>query len=276
MGAECIVQRIAGYTVMSNYHLRDKRLGLKAKGLLSVMLSLPDDWDYTIAGLTVVLDEGKDSVRAAIRELEKNGYISRKRLRGEGGVLGGTQYIIREMPEEVQPPMAGFPTQVLPTQEEPTKENPTEIIKDQSITDQTNPSVSPKAERKPRKGKTDYSLSDEQMQDLIRQNVATLGDGNGWDREQKNGVYRLVLEFYDPRECNGKPPKHTARGVNGLFRNLAPGGKCTAQAAQDMLLTAIERGWTSVYPREERRSGPAAGRAAAVAPSAPMGEEMVT
>ena len=72
------VERTSDYTVMSNYHLRDKRLSLKAKGLLSQMLSLPEDWDYTLAGLCYINRESKDAIRTAIRELEQAGYIRRR------------------------------------------------------------------------------------------------------------------------------------------------------------------------------------------------------
>ncbi len=139
---ECIIQRTAGYTVMSNYHLRDKRLSLKSKGLLSVILSLPEGWDYTISGLAVICDTGRDAIRAAIGELEKAGYITRRQL-NQGGKFGGNQYIIREIPTEVQQPLSGFPATVIPPAETPSRENPTEIIKDQSITDLSNPPISP-------------------------------------------------------------------------------------------------------------------------------------
>ena len=75
------VERTSDYTVMSNYHLRDKRLSLKAKGLLSQMLSLPEDWDYTLAGLCCINRDSKDAIRTAIRELEEAGYIRRRQTR---------------------------------------------------------------------------------------------------------------------------------------------------------------------------------------------------
>ena len=75
------VERTSNYTVMSNHHLRDKALSLKAKGLLSLMLSLPEDWDYTLAGLAQISLEGKDAIRAAVVELEKAGYVQRLLLR---------------------------------------------------------------------------------------------------------------------------------------------------------------------------------------------------
>lgn len=250
---EFVVQRAAGYTVMSNYHLRDKALGLKAKGLLSVMLSLPEDWDYTIAGLCKICDTGKDAIRQALRELEKAGYISRQRLRDKDGTLGGTQYTIRELPETSAQPMAGFPTQVNPTQEKPAQENPTQLNKDLGITEENIPPKSPekpKAERKARKPKANTVLTDEQTEALIRQNVATLGDASGWGRDDKNAVYKLAMEFYQPRDCGGQPPPHTTRGINGLFRRLSEYSRGNAQVARGLLDTAIERGWTSVYPEK--------------------------
>ena len=88
------VERNKGYTVMSNHHLRNKELTLKAKGLLSQMLSLPEDWDYTLAGLSQINREKIDAIREAIKELERAGYIVRSRERDEKGRLRGADYVI--------------------------------------------------------------------------------------------------------------------------------------------------------------------------------------
>ena len=93
------VERNKNFTVMANYHLKDKRLSLKAKGLLSVMISLPAEWDYTLAGLAYISKEGVSAIRAAIQELEENGYVTRARLRNEAGQLGDTEYTIYEFPQ---------------------------------------------------------------------------------------------------------------------------------------------------------------------------------
>ena len=79
------VNKNVNYTVMSNHHLQDKRLSLKAKGLLSYMLSLPDDWDYSLKGLTVGCKDGLDSVRTAVLELEEHGYVRRRSCRSRQG-----------------------------------------------------------------------------------------------------------------------------------------------------------------------------------------------
>ena len=153
------VERNTGYTVMSNHHLRNKELTLKAKGLLSQMLSLPEDWDYTLAGLSHINREKIDAIREAVKELEKAGYIVRSRERDEKGRLRGADYVIYEQPQPKEPeaatsseqpptsdlptlenPTLDNPTLEKPTQEKPTLENPTQLNKDisskeQSITD---------------------------------------------------------------------------------------------------------------------------------------------
>ena len=125
------VERTQNYTVMSNYHLRDKTISFKAKGLLSLMLSLPEDWDYTLAGLTRISLEGKDAIRAAVVELEKAGYVTRSRVRNEKGHLQGTEYVIRE-----RPVFAAQPALEEPASENPTLEDTTQLNKDKNkITD---------------------------------------------------------------------------------------------------------------------------------------------
>ena len=98
------VERNRGYTVMSNHHLRNKELSLKAKGLLSQMLSLPEDWDYTLAGLSLINKESIDAIRTAIWELEKAGYITRRQGRDERGKMTAIEYTIYEQPQHPDPP----------------------------------------------------------------------------------------------------------------------------------------------------------------------------
>jgi len=136
------VERNTGYTVMSNHHLRNKELSLKAKGLLSQMLSLPEDWDYTLAGLSHINREKIDAIREAVKELEKAGYIVRSRERDEKGRLRGADYVIFEQPQPPTPdlptlenPTLDNPTQEKPTLEKPTLENPTQLNKDIQRTD---------------------------------------------------------------------------------------------------------------------------------------------
>ena len=116
------VEKNKGYTVMSNHHLRNHTLSLKAKGLLSQMLSLPEDWDYTLQGLAQINKESVDAIREAVRELERAGYIERSRERDERGCLRGTVYTIYEQPHTE--PTSEEPAQALPTLDNPTLEKP--------------------------------------------------------------------------------------------------------------------------------------------------------
>ncbi len=94
------VEKTANYTVMSNCHLKDRRLSYKAKGLLSEILSLPPDWDYTLSGLAVIAKDGVDSVRTAVRELEKYGYLVRSQKRDERGRMSANECIVYENPDQ--------------------------------------------------------------------------------------------------------------------------------------------------------------------------------
>lgn len=121
------VERNKGYTVMSNHHLRNKELSLKAKGLLSQMLSLPEDWDYTLAGLSHINRESIDAIRTAVWELEKAGYITRRQGRDAKGKMAAIEYTIYEQPQPplLENPMLENPTTDSPILENPTTDNPT-------------------------------------------------------------------------------------------------------------------------------------------------------
>ena len=131
------VERNKGYTVMSNHHLRNKELTLKAKGLLSQMLSLPEDWDYTLAGLSLINRESIDAIRTAVWELEKAGYITRRQGRDEKGKMTAIEYTIYEQPQPpaldcpvLENPTADKPILENPTPDNPTSENPTQLNKE--------------------------------------------------------------------------------------------------------------------------------------------------
>ena len=117
------VEKNHSYTVMANHHLRDERLSLKSKGLLSLILSLPDDWRISIEGMTRFSSDGKDAIRSAIRELTDAGYITRAQTHSEAGTFSGYDYIVHETP--VASPSSGFPTMEKPTTGNPTTDNPT-------------------------------------------------------------------------------------------------------------------------------------------------------
>ena len=122
------VEKTRDYTVMANHHLRNAELSLKAKGLLSLMLSLPENWDYTTKGLACICKDGLDSINATVRELEEQGYVIRRRLRNEKGQLTTTEYTILEQPQSLDtsqfPPKGENPILDNPTLESPILDTP--------------------------------------------------------------------------------------------------------------------------------------------------------
>ena len=121
------VKKNTDYTIMANYHLRDKSLSLKAKGLLSQMLSLPEKWDYTLQGLAYINREQLDAIRQAVHELERAGYIVRVRERDSRGRLREAEYTIYEEPQLASDlPALEKPLSENPMLENPTLDNPTQ------------------------------------------------------------------------------------------------------------------------------------------------------
>lgn len=118
------VHKTKNFTVMSNYHFKEKKMSLKAKGLLSLMLSLPDDWNYSISGLVTLSKDGKDSVMSALAELEKFGYLTREREVNEKGQFSGINYNIFEQPQR-EIPIAENPISANANEEKPIAENRT-------------------------------------------------------------------------------------------------------------------------------------------------------
>lgn len=139
------VEKTNDFTVMSNHHLKNIKLSLKGKGLLSLMLSLPEDWDYTTKGLAAISKEGVDSIQTTIKELEDNGYLIRKRLRNEKGQLMITEYIILEQPKlftcdaEPNDPLQCNPKQESPEQCNPEQEKPQQGKPQQGKPERENP-----------------------------------------------------------------------------------------------------------------------------------------
>ena len=175
------VEHTTGFTVMSNYHLRDKNLSLKAKGLLSQMLSLPEEWDYTLAGLSFINREKIDAVREAIKELESAGYIIRTRERDEKGRLKGTEYVIYEQPQpenpELEKPVSENPTQ-LNTYKTNTKKSNTDSINHPSIKDEAD----------------EMSRSD--LEDEIKANIGyeIIVENKQNDKRQIDEIVKLMLD----------------------------------------------------------------------------------
>jgi len=194
------IERTKDFTVMSNYHLRDRGLTLKAKGLLSQMLSLPDEWDYTLRGLAYINKESIDAIRTAVLELEQQGYIVRRQGRDAKGKMAAVEYIIYERPQDPQPPCLDYPISDnpipdIPISGFPGSENPTQLNKDIRNKDLSNtdvlnihPSIRP--------ANDDPMDAVDIYRDILKENIGyeTLCEQNGASVQEIGEILELMLE----------------------------------------------------------------------------------
>ena len=268
------VEKNQNYSVMSNYHLRDENLTLKAKGLLSQMLSLPDGWDYTLTGLAKINREGKDAIRTAVQELEQAGYIIRRQTHDSAGNFAGNEYIIHEQPTtlptaqayaeygpEKEAPLSENPTTDAPSlenpsSEKPSTENPTQLNKDISSKDN---------KRKNKKKKPTYTpLTDEQLSTYVIQCIKAIATPI-WTNEAKNAVYIHVMQLYSEyREVRKARPMRTETSVRRTFEKLQRWARGNPVAMIEILAEALANGWQGIQPPHGQDK-----------PAQPAGDEVV-
>lgn len=211
------VEKTRDYTVMANHHLKNKDLSLKSKGLLSQMLSLPEDWDYTLKGLSMINRESIDAIREAVRELERAGYIVRTRERNEFGHLKGTDYTIYEKPhlatnstESIEPisekpvlerPMLENPILDNPVLEKPTLGNPTQLNtkktnKDPLMTKglSKHPSI-PDPSREATIEKDEIGLDAHSIKESIQEKIEYKFIVTRYDKDRLDEIVDLMLEI---------------------------------------------------------------------------------
>ena len=261
------VEKSSDYTVMSNHHLRNHALSLKAKGLLSQMLSLPEEWDYTLAGLAEINKESKDAIRSAVEELEQAGYIQRRQTQDKTGKFSGNEYVIREMPvppdaeqecppdvdndgEQPDPntasPLLDFPTTEKPSTENPSPEkplteNPTELNKDISSKD---------IRKKNRKKKADPPgvLSEDDLRKRIEDSIRAIA-APSWNRDDMNRLYILLVELYNPERAVRKAhPMRTQKSIANTFGKLKKWAGSDPGLMGDIVDEAIANGWQGIQP----------------------------
>lgn len=236
------VERTRDYTVMSNHHLKDGELSLKAKGLLSMMLSLPDEWNYTTRGLARICKEGVDAIGKALKELETAGYIVRRQLRGANGRITDTEYTIYEKPQRPEPPQPGTtspdtpppdtdppdtenPYMVPPDMEGPCTEKPAELNtkktrKNQSNTHPSNThSFPPSAPPTGGDGLKEIIEKREEIQDQIEYELICTPS----NREQVNEFVEIMLEVAMTRSPTiriGRDAEYPTAFVQQRFEQL--------------------------------------------------------
>ncbi len=204
------VNKTSDYTVMSNHHFKDKRLSLKAKGLLSQMLSLPPDWDYTVAGLSSINQESKTAIQNALKELEATAYLVRTRTKDDKGRFDYIYDIYEE-------PCHGKPRPENPYTEEPCTENVPQlntnnkILKDKLLKDKINKVESAKRFTPPKVeevkeycSQRNNSIDPEQFVDFYASKGWKIGNNTMKD-------WKAAVRTWEKREQHNQKPKEDDR-----------------------------------------------------------------
>lgn len=212
------VNKTKNYTVLSNYHFKEKGMSLKAKGLLSLMLSLPDDWNYSVSGLVKLSKDGKDSVMSALAELEKFGYLHRSKTTNEKGQFSGIQYNIYEEPQ-AEFPLAEIPISAKQSAEKPISENQPQLNTKRLNT---------------KNNKILYNINN------YIHILDTIGDSQ---------LRNLFVDFLEMRNYMGDPL--TVRGLELLRERLRELVGLDITKQKQLLRTAIINNWKNVYPKGE-------------------------
>lgn len=225
------IHKTNNYTVMANYHFKEKRMSLKAKGLLSLMLSLPDDWNYSVSGLVRLSKDGKDSVMTALAELEKFGYLTRSQMVNSKGQFSGIEYNIFEQPQE-QKPDAAKQIAGKQTTEKQNAEKPPQLNTNQLITYENKDTD---------KSSTNAAISEGELYDIL---IAI-------DDIELAELYREYVEW---RATTDAPM--TQQGLKMLIKRCERLSGFDASIQKAMVETALIQGWKNVFsPKPEEQKG---------------------
>lgn len=219
------IHKTNNFTVMSNYHFKEKKMSLKAKGLLSLMLSLPDDWNYSISGLVTLSKDGKDSVMSALAELEEFGYLTRTRTVNAKGQFSGIEYNIFEQPQE-EVPVAEKQNSDKQNEENQNSDNPPQLNTNK-IKELNN------KELKKLNTDRDFSVYENILEEIE-------------DEELK----QLYLDYIDMRSTIGSPVSQ--RALSMLIDRCARMANFDLSLQKEMIEAAVINNWKSVYlPKQE-------------------------
>lgn len=210
------IHKTANYTVMSNYHFKEKGLSLKAKGLLSLMLSLPEDWNYSISGLVKLSKDGKDSVMSALGELEKYGYLHREKIINEKGQFSGIEYNIYEQPQ------TEYPITVKQNADKQDAENPRQL-NTKALNTKNNKII--------------YNINN--YMNLLE----SISDAN---------LRNLYVSFLENRNAMGEPM--TIKGFELLIERVREIAGIDVERQKSLVRNAVINNWKNVYmpqPDEE-------------------------
>ena len=239
------INKTADYTVMSNAHFKEKGMSLKAKGLLSLMLSLPDDWDYSINGLVALSKDGKDSVMSALSELEQFGYLKRTKIVNDKGQFDGYDYDIYETPyseaNREEPPFTEKPYSENPNTEKPNSENPLQLN-----TNTLNTKIS-----STKKSNTNKAASGIDT-------VLAQWANNNVPEYSRDGILDLLREWVSIRKQKRAPS--TVRAIELNLGKLIPCASSSNMTVSKYLEEVICRGWQAFYEIPNMNGGQSNGK----------------
>lgn len=226
------IHKTNNFTVMSNFHFKEKKMSLKAKGLLSLMLSLPDDWNYSVSGLVRLSKDGKDSVMTALAELEKFGYLTRSQLVNDKGQFSGIEYNIFEEPQE-QNPIAEKQNAAKQTTEKQNAEKPLQLNTNQSITN-NNKDIN-------KSNTKEAAITEGEMYEILVD----------IDDLELAELYRSYVEWRSTTEA-----PLTKQGLKMLIKRCERLSEYKVSTQKAMLETAIIQQWKNVFsPKPEEQKG---------------------
>lgn len=257
------VEKTKNYTIMSNYHLKDENISLKAKGLLSMILSLPEEWNYTQEGLATRCRDGVDSVRSALNELKELGYIETSRVRDEKGRLREAEYVIHEVP------VSYIPEGKEPDKEEPCSEAAVceeslleEPVCDKPVVEKSNlkkssleePILKNASLEKPAQLNTNILNTQELNTNISNQNAADIKPVKKLDSRRayypdNEQLDKAFKAFVYMRKRINKPLTNVAIALikDSLVKLAGEDGKLNIEKAIGILNQSVMNGWLGLY-----------------------------
>ena len=234
--AKITVVKTNNFTVMSNRHFQDTRLSLKAKGLLSLMLSLPEEWDYSVQGLMKLSKDGKDSVMSGINELEDNEYLIRTQTKDESGRFTGYDYTVFEHPFSDNP-STGKPLEENPTTVNQPQLNNNKLNTNELKTEASNNCLIKETHKRKNGGKPENRNMEEVFEEFIEDRFSSVVDSSA--------LHEAVNEFVEHRASMKKKLTPTALKLNleKAYR-LAEGDY---DRTCELILNAVANGWQGIY-----------------------------
>ena len=226
------IHKTSNFTVMSNYHFKEKGMSLKAKGLLSLMLCLPDDWNYSVSGLVRLSKDGKDSVMSALQELEKFGYLSRSQQFNAKGQFSGIEYNIYEEPQTENPTTAKQ-NAAKPISANQDAENPRQLNTNQ-LKNKENKNIKELSTN-------ENTISESELFEIL----LSIDDTD---------LAELYREYAEWRNTTDAPL--TKQGLKMLIKRCERLSEYNVAIQKAMIETSLIQGWKNVFsPKQEEMKG---------------------